>query len=74
MGGYIHYPQLQLSDETIPRRDGICFGSGVSLTFRATEHYGMKLFLDYNLMPSHSRGSKEWMNTLAVGSAFMISF
>lgn len=74
LGGYIHYPQLQLSDETIPRRDGICFGSGVSLTFRATEHYGMKLFLDYNLMPSHSRGSKEWMNTLAVGSAFMISF
>lgn len=74
LGGYIHYPKLQLSDETIPRRDGVCFGSGVSLTFRATEHYGMKLFLDYNLMPSHSRGSKEWMNTLAVGSAFMISF
>lgn len=74
LGGYIHYPQLQLSDETIPRRDGICFGSGVSLTFRATEHYGMKLFLDYNLMPSHSRGSKEWMNTLVVGSSFMISF
>ena len=74
LGGYIHYPQLRLSDETIPRRDGICFGSGVSLTFRATEHYGMKLFADYNLMPSHSRGSREWMNTLAVGSSFMISF
>lgn len=74
LGGYIHYPQLQLSDETIPRRDGICFGSGVSLTFRATEHYGMKLFLDYNLIPSHSRGSKEWMNTLAIGSAFTVSF
>ena len=74
LGGYIHYPQLQLSDETIPRRDGICFGSGVSLTFRATEHYGMKLFADYNLMPSHSRGSREWMNTLAVGSSFMVSF
>lgn len=74
LGGYIHYPQLQLSDKTIPRRNGICFGSGVSLTFRATEHYGMKLFADYNLMPSHSRGSKEWMNTLAVGSAFIVSF
>ena len=74
LGGYIHYPQLQLSDEAVPRRDGICFGSGVSLTFRATEHYGMKLFLDYNLMPSHSRGSGEWMNTLAVGAAFMVSF
>lgn len=74
LGGYVHYPQLRLSDETIPRRDGICFGSGVSLTFCATEHYGMKLFLDYNLMPSHSRGSKEWMNTLVAGSAFIVSF
>lgn len=74
LGGYVHYPQLQLSDETIPRRDGICFGSGVSLTFRATRHYGMKLFLDYNLMPSHSWRSGEWMNTMTAGSAFMILF
>lgn len=54
LGGYIHYPQLELSSTTIPRKDGLCFGSGVSLTFRATEHYGIKLFADYNLMPSHS--------------------
>ena len=74
LGGYIHYPQLQLSDESIPRRDGICFGSGVSLAFRATGHYGMKLFLDYNLMPSHSKGSPEWMNMLTVGSSFMVLF
>lgn len=74
LSGYVHYPQLKLSDGTVPCRNGVCFGSGVSLTFRATEHYGMKLFADYNLMPSHSRESGEWMNTLAVGSAFMISF
>ena len=47
---------------------------GISLTFRATSHYGMKLFLDYNLMPSQSLGCKEWMNTLTAGSAFMVSF
>lgn len=74
LGGYLHYPQLQLMDEIIPKRNGFCFGSGVSFTFKATEHYGMKLFLDYNLMPSHSKGSSEWMNTLAVGSSFMVSF
>lgn len=74
LSGYVHYPQLHLSNETIPRRDGICFGSGISMTFRATEHYGMKLFLDYNLIPSHSRGSMEWMNTMTIGSAFVIPF
>lgn len=74
LSGYVHYPQLHLSNETIPRRDGICFGSGVSMTFRATGHYGMKLFVDYNLMPSHSRGSMEWMNTVTIGSAFMVLF
>ncbi len=74
LSGYICYPQLQLSDETISRRDGICFGSGVSLTFRATEYYGMKLFLDYNLMPSHSRRTKEWMNMLTCGASFAVFF
>lgn len=74
VGGYVHYPDWQLSDISVRHRDGFCVGSGVSLTFRATLHYGMKLFLDYNLMPSHSKGSKEWMNMLAVGSAFMVLF
>ena len=74
VGGYIHYSDWKLSDIFVPHRDGLCVGSGVSLTFRATPHYGMKLFLDYNLIPSHSRRSMEWMNTLAAGSSFMISF
>lgn len=74
LGGYVHYPQWQLSDMTVPRRDGFCVGSGVSLTFRATEHYGMKLFLDYDLMQSHSKKSGEWMHTLVADSSFMISF
>ena len=74
VGGYVHYPDWQLSDTSVRHREGLCIGSGISLTFRATSHYGMKLFLDYNLMPSQSLGCKEWMNTLTAGSAFMVSF
>mgnify|MGYP003096824372 FL=1 len=73
LGGYIHYPQLQLYDLTVPKRNAFCLGSGISLTFRATRHYGMKLFMDYNLLPSHSK-NKEWMNTLVAGSSFMVLF
>ena len=74
LGGFVHYPKLQFHDITVPQRNGFCFGSGLSLTFRATEHYGMKLFLDYNLMPSHSRIHAEWMNTLVAGSSFIVTF
>lgn len=71
--GYIHYPELQLSDISIRKKDGFCFGSGISMTFRATEYYGLKLFLDYNLQPSPGE-SNQLMNTLAVGSSFAITF
>ena len=74
LGGFVHYPKLQFHDITVPQRNGFSFGSGLSLTFRATEYYGMKLFLNYNLMPSHSRRHAEWMNTLVAGSSFLILF
>ena len=73
LGGYVHYPLLKLNDRSVSARDGICFGSGTSLTFRAKEHYGIRLFLDYNLLPSHSKKSNEYMNTLTLGMSFLIT-
>ena len=74
LGGYVHYPQLKLSDRLVPARNGFCFGSGISLTFKAKEHYGVRFFFDYNLLPSHSKNSNEYMNTLTLGTSFMITF
>lgn len=74
LGGYVHYPQLKLTDRSISARSGFCMGSGVSLTFKAKEYYGIRFFLDYNLFPSHSRNSGEYMNMLTLGSSFMITF
>ncbi len=73
LGGYVHYPQLKLTDRVVPARDGFCLGSGVSLAFQAKEYYGIRFFLDYNLLPSHSKNSSERMNTLTFGSSFMIT-
>ena len=64
LGGYVHYPQLELTDRSVSSRSGFCMGSGVSLTFKAKEYYGIRFFLDYNLLPSHSRNSGEYMNCL----------
>lgn len=74
LGGYVHYPQLELTDRSVSSRSGFCMGSGVSLTFKAKEYYGILFFLDYNLLPSHSRNSGEYMNMLTLGSSFMITF
>ena len=73
LGGYVHYPQLKLTDRTVFARSGFCMGSGVSLTFKAKEHYGIRFFLDYNLFPSHSSRSSEWMNTLTCGASVAIT-
>lgn len=73
LAGYVHYPKLGLTNKTIASHSGISFGSGASFTFMAKEHYGIRFFLDYNLLPSHSKGSREWMNTLVLGSSFMIT-
>lgn len=73
LGGYVHYPQLKLTDRTISAKDGFCLGSGVSLTFKIKEHYSIRFFLDYNLLPSHSKKSGEYMNMLTLGSSFMVT-
>ena len=53
---------------------GSYFSYPVSLTFKAKEYYGIRFFLDYDLLPSHSRNSGEYMNMLTLGSSFMITF
>lgn len=73
LGGYVHYPQLELTDRSVSSKSGFCMGSGVSLTFKAKEYYGIRFFLDYNLLPSHSRNSGEYINMLTLGSSFMIT-
>lgn len=71
LGGYVHYPALKLSGRTVSARDGAALGSGLSLTYRAAEHYGMRFLVDYNLMPAHSPKSGEWMNAFTVGASFV---
>ena len=73
LGGYVHYPSLKLSEQTVPIKNGVCFGCGFSLTFKAKEHLGARFFLDYNLTPSHSAGSSEWMNTLTCGTSIAVT-
>ena len=70
--GFVHYPRLELSNVTVGTRNGVCFGSGLSCSFKANNNYGIRFFIDYNLQPSHNKASGEWMNTLACGASFAL--
>lgn len=73
LAGYVHYPKLTLTNTTLTADGALSFGSGISLSFKAKPHYGMRFFLDYDLNPSHSKSSHEWMNMLVLGGSFMVT-
>lgn len=72
--GYAGYPEFEILGRTVPRSGGVCFGSGVSATYLAQEHFGVRFFLDWNLLPPHSSRSVEWINTLTCGISSAIHF
>ncbi len=74
LGLFVRYPRMTLSTATVPETRGVGLCSGVSVTFRAHRNYGMRLFADYSLLPSHSRQSGESINMLVLGSAFTVMF
>lgn len=72
LGGYVRYPKLSLAGKTVLSAGGFTFGTGMSLSFKVNSSYGMRLFLDYNLLPPHSKSSNEYMNMLTLGTSFVV--
>lgn len=72
LGGYVRYPKLSLAGKTVPSAGGFTFGTGMSLSFKVNSSYGMRLFLDYNILPPHSKSSNEYMNMLTLGTSFVV--
>lgn len=72
LGGYVRYPKLSLAGKYVPAAGGFTLGTGLGLTFKANSSYGMRLFLDYNLLPPHSQSSSEFMNMLTLGTSFVV--
>lgn len=74
LAGYNHYSTVHLSTSTIGGKGGIGLGTGGSITFLAKENMAVKLFLDYNLLPSAIPSSKECIQMLTLGSSVSIAF
>lgn len=74
LAGYNSFSTCKLSTVTIGGKGGIGLGTGGSLTFLAKENLGVKLFLDYNLLPSAIPSNKKCTQILTLGSSVLVAF
>ena len=72
--GYARYLKVSLGETDVPARSGLCIGSGVSLSYRLREHFGLRMFADYNLLTPYSSASQRYMNTVALGASAGVIF
>lgn len=73
VAGYVGYPKTELSDGTkIKSHSGLGMGSGISLTYRAKENYGFRVFVDYNLQSAPNKEYGGGSNLIAIGTSFGI--
>lgn len=74
LAGYNHFSTCKLSTFTIGGKGGVGLVTGGSLTFLAKENLGVKLFLDYNLLPSAMPSNKKCTQILSLGSSVSVAF
>lgn len=74
LAGYTHLSTCRLAAFTIGKKGGVGLGTGASLTFLAKENLGVKLFLDYNLLPSTIPSNKKCTQILTLGSSVSVAF
>lgn len=70
----VFYPNIKLTGDLINSHHRIGFGTGLSLTFRARQHYSVRFLIDYNLQSYRTSLMRTHFHSLGVGSSFGISF
>ena len=73
--GYLHSDALRGEEGFLTKRKGFAFSPALSLTFRAKEHLGVKLFARYELLPDiMPEGDPDTFHQLTFGAAASILF
>lgn len=70
----VRYPDLQNTNYLIDSQHSFSLGTGFSLTFKAHQHYGIRLLVDYDLLPYRTEGKQIRAHSLTFGTAFLITF
>lgn len=70
LGDFVTYPSMNYNGTVVPHDRELGFGTGASITFRARPNYGIKMFADLNVRPSHSTMESELWTSVTCGFAF----
>lgn len=78
LGGYEYYKRMEITERIagtdldglageLGGRGGFLLGTGVSMTYAATQHLGVRFETEYDLTCPSTPGSSEWMNRITFG-------
>lgn len=76
LAGYSRFSKYTLSSSTaeIGKKGGLTFGSGLSMNYMVKQNFGVRFFVDYNLLPSPVPGNCTIKHLLTVGGSVKVQF
>jgi len=72
--GWCFYTSTNFDGIKYKASNGICTGTGISLTYRLNRNYSMHLFCDYNIYAPYKPFFYEYMHHISLGGSTSISF
>lgn len=74
LGGYVHSPTRKINSSTIGNSGGISGGTGISMTYMAKHNLGIRLFMDYTLLPPVGSEAAKMVHMLTFGGSLNVVF
>lgn len=74
LAGYVYSPTRTFSSTTIGKSGGISGGTGISLTYVAKHNLGIRLLMDYTVLPPVGSEKGKMMHMLTFGGALNVMF
>ncbi|WP_321426490.1 phosphatase PAP2 family protein [uncultured Bacteroides sp.] len=72
--GYSHFSKCTLSSAVIGKTGGVILGTGASLNYLVKKNFGIKFFLDYNLLPSPIPANNNMKQLITLGGSAKVLF
>lgn len=67
LAGYEYYKRMQTVYGELGGRGGAAFGTGISMTYAANQHLGVRFATDYDVTAPVVGNSDQWVNRLTFG-------
>ena len=72
--GYVRYRGNDINNYHVDGNGQLSGGTGISLGYYAKEHLRGDIFLDYSIIPPHSKSNNEYMHIMTLGARIAYVF